>query len=55
MNICRALLKYGYSNFSIEILEYCDPSELLKREKYYMDIFQPDYNICKGRYTFKKL
>lgn len=29
--ICRALLKYGYSNFSLEILEYCDPSEVLTR------------------------
>uniref|UniRef100_UPI0020007371 hypothetical protein n=1 Tax=Exserohilum turcicum TaxID=93612 RepID=UPI0020007371 len=24
MNICKALLKYGYSNFSLHILEYCE-------------------------------
>jgi len=45
MNIHRALLKYGYSNFSLEILEYCDFSELLKREKYYIDLLLPEYNI----------
>jgi group I intron endonuclease len=27
MNICDALLKHDYSNFSIEILEYCEPSK----------------------------
>ena len=36
MRICRALLKYGYSNFSLEILEYCDPPLCLeKRETLY--------------------
>jgi hypothetical protein len=29
MLICRALLKYGYSGFSLEILEYCKLSERL--------------------------
>ena len=24
MQICRALLKYGYPNFSLTILDYCD-------------------------------
>lgn len=32
--ICAALAKYGYSQFSVEILEYCDPSDILKREQY---------------------
>jgi group I intron endonuclease len=45
MNICRALLKHGYSNFSFEILEYCEVSELLKREKHYFDLLSPEYNI----------
>ena len=27
-----ALLKYGYSNLKLEILEYCEPSKCLKRE-----------------------
>jgi len=25
MVICRALLKHGYSNFSLTIIEYCEP------------------------------
>ena len=33
--ISRALIKYGYSNFSVTILEYCDKSDLIKREQYY--------------------
>jgi hypothetical protein len=31
MTINKALLKYGYSNFQLEILEYCKKSELIKR------------------------
>ena len=45
--IHRALLKYGYSNFSLSILEYCDKSVLINREQYYFDILMPEYNICK--------
>src|SRR5690242_7379500 len=47
MSICNSLLKHGYGNFSLEIIEYCDPSELLKREKYYIDLLGPVYNISK--------
>ena len=45
--IYRALLKYGYSNFSSEILEYCEPNELISREQYYIDLLKPEYNILK--------
>lgn len=45
--IDRALLKYGFSNFTLEILEYCDKSSVLKREQYYMDTFKPQYNIVE--------
>ena len=45
--ICRALLKYGSSNFSLEILEYCEPADAKSREQYYLDILDPDYNILK--------
>jgi group I intron endonuclease len=41
----RALLKYGYSNFSLEILEYCEIEELLEREDYYLTNFKPEYNL----------
>jgi len=45
MPICRALLKYGYSKFSVEILEYCKVEDTLIREKHYLDLYQPKYNI----------
>jgi len=45
--ISRALIKYGYSNFSLEILEYCDIAHLTKREQYYFDKLNPRYNTLK--------
>lgn len=45
--ISRALIKYGYSNFSLTILEYCDKSDLSVREQYYFDKLNPQYNILK--------
>ena len=44
--IYRALLKYDYSNFILEIIEYCDSADTIKREQYYLDLFKPEYNIC---------
>ena len=46
MPICCALLKYGYSNFSLTILEYCAPSEVIARENHYISSLNPDYNLC---------
>lgn len=43
--ICKALLKYGYSGFSLEILEYCEKNEALEREQFYLGSFKPEYNI----------
>lgn len=45
--ISNSILKYGYSKFSVDILEYCEPSVLLKREQYYFDRLKPEYNILK--------
>lgn len=45
--IYMALLKYGYSNFKLEIIEYCKPHLLISREQYYLDRLKPEYNICK--------
>lgn len=45
--ISRALLKYGYSNFSVTILEYCDISDLDVKEQHYFDTLNPQYNIQK--------
>ena len=47
MPICKALLKYGYAEFSLEILEYCSTDVLLKKEQYYFDKCKPEYNILK--------
>jgi group I intron endonuclease len=44
-HICSALLKHGRSNFSLEILEYCEPEKCLKREDYYLTKLKPEYNI----------
>ena len=43
--IYRSLLKKGYSNFTLEILEYCEPSEAVSKEQYYIDLLSPVYNI----------
>jgi group I intron endonuclease len=45
--ICRSLIKYGYYNFSLTILEYCNKSDLLAREQYYFEKLNPQYNILK--------
>jgi group I intron endonuclease len=47
MAICRALKKFGHSNFGLEILEYCEPSVAITREQYYLDLLYPEYNILK--------
>ena len=47
MPINLALLKYGYSKFSLEILEYCDIKDIMIREKHYFDLFNPEYNILE--------
>lgn len=46
-----ALLKYGHSNFTLEILEYCPEAELIEREQFYLDLLIPDYNILKNAYS----
>lgn len=45
--IGKAIMKYGYLNFSVTILEYCDKSNLNIREQYYFDKLNPQYNILK--------
>jgi len=39
-------LKYGYKNFSLEVLEYCDKKSVIDREQYYIDLLKPEYNLC---------
>jgi group I intron endonuclease len=47
MAINRALLKYGYSSFTVNILEICDIKDLVTKEKDYFEIYSPEYNILK--------
>lgn len=47
MIIYKALLAHGFENFTLEILEYCEPSVLIEREQYYIDKLNPEYNILK--------
>lgn len=53
-NIYRAILKFGYQNFSFTILEHCEEKDLNKREQYYIDIIKPQYNIRKIVHSDKK-
>jgi len=41
------MLKNGYSNFELHILEYCDSDKVLQREQCYIDLLYPEYNMCK--------
>lgn len=45
--IYKSILEYNYSNFNLEILEYCNTEPLISREQYYMDLLKPEYNILK--------
>jgi hypothetical protein len=47
MPINVALLKYGYSNFSLTILDICDKDSLMSREKHFFEVYSPEYNILK--------
>lgn len=47
MPIYRSLLKHGYQNFSLTILEFCNIDILVSREKHYFDVYSPEYNILK--------
>jgi len=43
--IYSSLLKYGYSGFSLSILEYCEADVATSREQHYIDTLKPEYNI----------
>ena len=45
MFINKAILKHGYYNFRLDILEYCAPEECIEREQFYIDALKPEYNI----------
>ncbi len=46
--IHNALLKYGFANFTLEILEYCGEGiNPVVREQYYLDLLKPEYNVLE--------
>jgi len=51
--IYKALLKYGYSAFRLDILEYCDISVLKEREQYYFNSLEHSYNILQFSRSLK--
>ena len=51
MPITKALLKYGYENFSLLILEYVEPTFLTARETFYIIHVMPYYNVLKEGYS----
>jgi len=46
--IHNALVKFGYSNFSLEILEYSNIKDVIEREQDYLNILKPEYNILQN-------
>lgn len=46
--IHNALLKYGFENFTLEIIEYCEEGiNPTVREQYYFGLLNPEYNILE--------
>jgi group I intron endonuclease len=39
--------KHGLSNFKFDILLRCDLTDLVQIEQYFLDFYQPEYNILK--------
>lgn len=35
--IYKSISKYGYSEFRLEILEYCNSENVIEREQFYLD------------------
>ncbi len=41
------MIKYGISKFKLEILVYCSPKKCIEIENYWINLFNPEYNISK--------
>lgn len=51
MIIKKVLLKHGYSQFKLEIIEYCNSKDLIEREQFFIDMLKPEYNTLKTAYS----
>jgi group I intron endonuclease len=47
IHLQRFVNKHGISSLDFLILEYCEVTELLTREQYYLDVFAPKFNCSK--------
>ncbi len=47
-SLSLAIEKYGVNNFSFDVVELCDESDLIKLEMKYISELKPQYNRCKG-------
>jgi hypothetical protein len=45
MIIYKSLLKYSYSKFKLEILEFFEKENVINKEQYYIDLFKPEYSV----------
>ena len=45
--IYLSILRNGYSNFSLTILEYCEIKDCINREQFYIDLIKPSMNILQ--------
>jgi len=43
--VTRAIIKYGLNNFCFIVLETCEPEDVLKREQYWLNFLNPEYNL----------
>lgn len=41
----QAFQEHGLASFNLQILVYCSPEELTEKVQYYLDLYQPEYNI----------
>jgi len=49
IHLQRAWNKYGQDNFKFELIEIVEDNKLLlEREQFFLDTFEPSYNICKN-------
>lgn len=46
-NLQIEIKQYGPKSFVFGIIEYCEPEQLLERERYYINQIQPEYNLLK--------